>query len=411
MRFCISIAFLLLPFTLSGQLTAPGSNAVRHTSYPSLPGVRDPIFVFCNSTGNVKGSLNAVSPGGTGPFDFSWYKWNDVTKSFSDYLFAQSGAMGSANNLDEGGYRVIISDGGGYSTSLTCWIFLDKPSVQASLLNRTCDYVALKGDTARDIYFYKDLTTGSAIRLPNKLAFLWSSNPASSIPYPDFEINPQTFNPPLKDVTYKLLVTDSLGCTGESSFFYKSIHMKADFAASPTTGEAPLTVKFGFDSTRVYLYTWEFGDDSVNNLINEEVSDSVSHIYYKPGEYSVKLTIESKLHCVDSLRYNYITVEKSSLNIPNVFTPDGDGYNDWFAVDVKSMRYISMEVFTQSGMKVYGFSGEGEKLKEWTGWDGNINSTSIKARPGVYFYIIRAFGWDDIKYDSKEYRGFVYLYR
>jgi PKD repeat protein len=396
-----------------GQLTAPGSNAVRHTSYPSLPGVRDPIFVFCNSSGTVKGSLNASSPGGTGPWDFSWYKWNNVTKSFSDFLFTHSAVMNSsAIDLDEGGYRINISDGGGYNTSLTCWIYLDKPSVQASLLNRTCDYVALQGDTTSDIYIYNDPATGSEIRLPNKLEFLWSSNPASSIPYPDFEINPQTFDPPLKDVTYKLLVTDSLGCTGESSFFYKSIHIKADFAARPTTGEAPLMVKFGFDTTRVHIYTWDFGDDSVKIYYDTDVPDSVSHTYYRPGEfYSVLLTIESKLHCVDTLRFNYINVDKSSLNIPNVFTPDGDGYNDWFAVDVKSMRYISMEVYTQSGMKVYGFSGEGERLKDWTGWDGNINSTSIKARPGIYFYIIRAFGWDDIRYDSKEYRGFVYLYR
>jgi len=49
-----------------------------------------------------------------------------------------------------------------------------------------------------------------------------------------------------------------------------------------------------------------------------------------------------------------------------------------------------MEVFSRSGLKVYGFSGEGERLKEWTGWDGNINKSSIKASPGVYYYIIRA---------------------
>jgi hypothetical protein len=70
-----------------------------------------------------------------------------------------------------------------------------------------------------------------------------------------------------------------------------------------------------------------------------------------------------------------------------------------------------VEVFSRSGLKVYGFSGEDERLRDWTGWDGNINNSSIKAAPGVYFYIIRAIGWDDIRYDSKEYRGVVYLYR
>ena len=70
-----------------------------------------------------------------------------------------------------------------------------------------------------------------------------------------------------------------------------------------------------------------------------------------------------------------------------------------------------MEIFSRSGLKVYGFNGEGKNLREWQGWDGNVNNSSIKASPGVYFYLIRAFGWDDVNYDGKKYRGFVYLYR
>ena len=31
------------------------------------------------------------------------------------------------SNLDEGGYRVAISNGSGYSTNLTAWIFTDRP--------------------------------------------------------------------------------------------------------------------------------------------------------------------------------------------------------------------------------------------------------------------------------------------
>jgi hypothetical protein len=80
-------------------------------------------------------------------------------------------------------------------------------------------------------------------------------------------------------------------------------------------------------------------------------------------------------------------------------------------VESKSLRFLSVEVFSRSGLKVYSFFGEGEILREWKGWDGNVNSSSVKASPGVYFYIMRAYGWDNVNYDSKEYRGFVYLYR
>jgi PKD repeat protein len=234
---------------------------------------------------------------------------------------------------------------------------------------------------------------------------MWSSDPVSSIPHPSTEIDPITFSPPLEDVTYKLKV-NSLTCSSESSFFYESIHVNADFTIDPTEGEAPLEVAITNSSVRGYIYAWDFGDSTFSDLENPD-----PHIYYKPGEYTVLLTIESERHCIDSLRSEKISVEPSDLRIPNVFTPDGDGYNDLFMVESKSLRYISMEVFSQSGFKVYGFSGEGESLREWTGWDGNVNNSSRKATPGVYFYIIRALGWDDIRYDSKEYRGYLYLYR
>jgi gliding motility-associated-like protein len=111
------------------------------------------------------------------------------------------------------------------------------------------------------------------------------------------------------------------------------------------------------------------------------------------------------------MKFEKIVVEPSDLDIPNVFTPNDDGMNDRFIVQKKSLRYLSVEVFSRSGKMVYNFKGEGESLRNWEGWDGKVNNTSADATPGVYFYIIRALGWDDISYDSKEQRGFVYLYR
>ncbi len=107
---------------------------------------------------------------------------------------------------------------------------------------------------------------------------MWSSDPPSAIPYPDIEINPQTFSPPLVDVTYRLQVTDSFTCVNESSFFYESIHVKADFSVDPSSGEAPLEVTFTDKSIRAATYKWEFGDDSISVL-----STPKPHTYYIPG--------------------------------------------------------------------------------------------------------------------------------
>jgi gliding motility-associated-like protein len=383
-------------------------NGVRYTSYPSSPTVNDPVFIYCNSSGTQKGTIRAVSPGGTSPFDFSWYKWSDNTKSFSIFLKTDATVANSvASDLEEGGYKVRITNTAGYDKSLVGWIFLDKPYAQAKLQNFTCDYVALSGKAAVDTFYYRDPANGWAVRLRNAFSFLWSSSPASTIPYPNLEINPVTFTPPLENVVYKLQVVDSFLCTTESSFPYTSIHVKADFSVDPDKGEAPLEVKFTDKSIRGYYYKWEFGDDSISKL-----KDPLPHIYYRPGEYSVKLTVESDQHCIDSLRPSAkIVVDPSELSIPNVFTPDGDGINDYFVVESKSLRTINVEIFSKSGVMVYSFYGDKERLKDWQGWNGNVNNSSAKAVPGVYFYIIRAKGWDDKIYDSQEYRGFLYLYR
>lgn len=396
-----------MPLIVEAQLSAPGANAVRYTVYPSAPGVRDPVFVFCNSSGTQTGNLNAVSPGGTAPFTFSWFKWDNASLGFTIAVKNETGVAGSSvNNLEEGGYRVNITDGSGYSAALTAWIFLDAPFSLAKLQNRTCDYVALSGKAEVDPFSYYDPANGNPVSLPNGVRFLWSSTPSSSIPYPDIELNPQTFNPPLEDVTYTLLVTDSLTCTSGSTFDYESIHIKAGFTVSPMSGGAPLEVVFTDESVRAASYKWEFGDDSTSFL-----SSSPLHTYYIPGKYSAKLTVESSLHCIDSMRVDNITVEESSLQIPNVFTPNGDGINDIFRIEQTSLKYVSVDIFSRAGIKVYSVYADGKFLKEWDGWDGNVNNTSFRASPGVYFYVIKALGWDDVKYDNKEYRGFVYLYR
>jgi hypothetical protein len=410
-RYWFIIFASFIPVSLFSQLTAPGSVSVRYTSYISVPLIKDPIFIYCSTTGNEQGTLTAAKPGGGEPFIFKWYSWNVLTDSFSTYIRTDSLVTSSTiTSLSEGGYKVDIEKAGVNDTSLVGWIGFDKPpNVLAQLYNplKNCNYVKLQGDTSAAVktFRYYDVVTGVSLNLRNQLTFEWSSDPSSTIPHPTTEINPVTYSPPLEDLTYKLKV-NSLGCSSESSFFYESIHVNADFTLEPVEGEAPLEVTFTNSSVRGSVFEWDFGDSTYSDLENPE-----PHIYYKPGEYTVLLTVTSDRHCIDSLRSETITVEPSSIAIPNVFTPDGDGYNDFFRIESKSMRFISMEIFSQSGMKVYGFSGEGEVLRNWTGWDGYVNNSTRKASPGIYYYIIRAFGWDDIKYDSKEYRGFLYLYR
>jgi gliding motility-associated-like protein len=405
-RYLSTILISLLFIPLAGQITTPASSAVRFTNYPGGYTPNDPVYIFC-SDGTARGSLNAVSPGGTAPYTFEWRKWSTSDNDFTIPVKTDVNVAASvADNLDEGGYKVIITDGGGYNTSLIAWVHLAQPYAEASLLDRRCDWVALKGVAAADVFDYYQPLTGVATRLPASRTFLWSSDPVSVIPFPGLDLNPVTYTPPLEDVIYKLVVTDNFGCVAESTFDYESIHVNADFSVDPMAGEAPLEVSVTDLSIRGNLYTWKFGDDSVSYL-----ADPGTHIYYTPGTYRITLIIESDLHCIDSITSLPIVVEPSSISIPNVFTPNGDGFNDFFKPDITSLRFIDVQVFSRSGQVVYTFRGEGDRLTGWNGWDGSVNDSSAKAGPGLYYYVIRAVGWDNKTYGTKEHRGFLYLYR
>ncbi len=399
------IVFLVIPVSIYAQITAPQANAVRFSKYSSSTD-KDPIFVFCSSSGFMTASIIAQDSAGLLINDFNWYKWDEATKDFNIPVKTESSVASSRlDNLDEGGYQVEISNVSGNSV-FTCWVFIDTPYSLAQLMNNGCDYVALDGTAVIDTFYYYDPLLGSPIKLPNAVKHLWSSTPESSIPYPDLRIDPYTYDPPLEDVTYKLVVTDSMTCSSESSFYYESIHVKAGLSADVEEGEAPLEINFSNESIRGYNFVWDFGDESETSLL--EIPET--HTFYRPGKYTVKLAIESERLCEDADSLT-ITVTPSLLNVPNAFTPNDDGYNDKFLVDKQSLRYLNIQIFTNTGAKVYGFAGDTESLQSWEGWDGNVNNTDRKAGPGVYYYIINAIGWDDEKYRGNEYRGFLYLYR
>ena len=395
---------MFLPLALQAQITAPESRTMRMTDYP-VTLRHDPVFIFCVADAGDKGSLTAASPGGTAPFTFVWTMYDQTGGSYSIPVKTETGPTSTAGGLSEGGYRVSITDGGGYSTELYAWVNIDMPVANAALQAFTCDYVALDGTAAPDHFNYYDPSTGASRRLPNGVIFLWSSTPESLIPFPDVRIDPLITSPPLVDVQYMLQVTDSFGCSSSSSFPYTSIHVKAEFTAEPTEGEAPLEVTFTDKSVRGFHYTWKFGDDSISAL-----PDPGTHTYYIPGTYYAVLNIESELTCsdVDSIA---IKVDPSTLQMPNVFTPNDDGINDFFVPEKKSLKFVNLQIFSKSGHRVYNYEGNGGDIQAWEGWNGKINNSERYAEPGAYFYVLRAVGYDEKSYKGKEYRGALYLYR
>lgn len=137
-------------------------------------------------------------------------------------------------------------------------------------------------------------------------------------------------------------------------------------------------------------YNWEIFKNK--QLLIPRKEKNHRYTFTEAGEYEVKLIVSNSALCKDSSSIS-ISISESSLLVPNVFTPNGDGQNDQFRVAYKSIISFDAWVYNRWGRKVF-YWNDPQK-----GWDGNINGK--KATPGPYFYVIKATGSDGVKYLKK----------
>jgi len=419
-------AIVLLVFGIgtnpaTGQIFSPAANSCILTDYPVFTGRVDTIYVFCSpdEAGNpVTGSLVALPEHGTPGWDFEWSRLDTITFAWVPFLTETGQPSSTVTGLNTGGYRVRITDGGGTHRYYYAWVYVRHLAVTAGIKNLTCLQFAIEGTINSDVFRYFDPSDQSAIILPNDVDFVWSSDPPigylGSIPV----LDPLIWPPPAVNTEFFLTVTDETGCLQQAGFFFETIFPLADFSVeyeldAQNRRSAPLDVYFTNNSENAVMYEWDFGDGS--DTVSWDFLLPAMHTYRNdpevdpgyPSEYTVTLVVASEESCRDSTKAT-VVVDPSVLDVPNVFTPNDDTHNDYFKIDHVSLRVLQLQVFNRNGRKVYEFSGDSGALREWQGWDGKIRSTNQYASPGVYLYVIKAFGWDGQVYNQQ---GMVYLLR
>ncbi|WP_333596411.1 gliding motility-associated C-terminal domain-containing protein, partial [Schleiferia thermophila] len=74
------------------------------------------------------------------------------------------------------------------------------------------------------------------------------------------------------------------------------------------------------------------------------------------------------------------------IEIPNVFTPNGDGQNDEFVIkNIELHRNARLRIFNRWGDIVY----ESDNYETATPWNGNHRNTGQPVADGVYFYTLQ----------------------
>jgi gliding motility-associated-like protein len=109
-----------------------------------------------------------------------------------------------------------------------------------------------------------------------------------------------------------------------------------------------------------------------------------------------------------SPRSNQMCVDDCIMyQLPNVFTPNGDGINDLFvSLNLNDVvQKVNMKIFNRWGQLVY------ETDDPAINWDGSFKKTSTKVPTGVYYYICDVY---EPRISGTEVRalvGFIHLYK
>jgi gliding motility-associated-like protein len=224
---------------------------------------------------------------------------------------------------------------------------------------------------------------------------------------------------------HHIYITDSLKCKNTDYYFSVADQRDPSFQQDSIIlcfGESITVGKKIYKNTGIYLDTFKtnFGCDSVlltklkiNEMIITELSkvlcgkDSFhlgNTVLKTEGRYSIVL--ESTNRC-DSILNVTITRDHSNqcdsiceIQIPNVFTPNGDGVNDEFIYPEINSSLSSMKIFNRWGNLVFQSTQSGE------GWDGTFNGQN--ANPETYIYLIE---YECITGASKIKKGSITLIR
>lgn len=184
------------------------------------------------------------------------------------------------------------------------------------------------------------------------------------------------FNPAIAGIGNHFITysyTDGNNCTLSTmdSIFVRPLP-EVDFTIDPNFAVPAYPVTFTSSYTILPgTWFWDFGDG------HSESHDTylASHTYSQEGHYIVYHRVVSQYGCADTA---YKSVEIVKIEIPNVFTPDGDGINDYF--EIKGIKDfftgIRLEVFNRWGKKIY------ENANYHNDWNGNGYAD------GVYYFII-----------------------
>ena len=175
------------------------------------------------------------------------------------------------------------------------------------------------------------------------------------------------------------------------------------------SGSAPLTVVFHANAENVGIYTphyeWRFTKEGETQPYLVRYEEETEYTFTEAGSHRIVL-YATFINGKDTVAYTKdywqdaqpitIQISESKLEMPNAFSPNGDGINDIYRAKNNYQSIVEFDAYI--------FNRWGQKIYEWHdpagGWDGKFNGKDVKQ--GVYFVLVKAKGADGRKYNIKK---------
>jgi gliding motility-associated-like protein len=163
----------------------------------------------------------------------------------------------------------------------------------------------------------------------------------------------------------KLVAVDSSTCNIKDSATFSitvNPNPKAGFTYAPEPTQANTPVTFTNSSLGATKYKWIFDDGDTLFTIRKDTT--VSHLYNYSDKFKTCLVAYNDAGCSDTTCQLISITIVPGMDIPNAFTPNGDGINDKIYVRGFGISKLIWRIYNRWGVLVY----VGTDKRE--GWDG-----------------------------------------
>ncbi len=216
--------------------------------------------------------------------------------------------------------------------------------------------------------------------------FIWDFGDGSPL---SNAVSPSHLYSSTGNYTVVLVVNDTNTCnkTDTARFTLTATNKPVSgYSYSPQPTLPNTAVVFTNNSFGGTLYKWRFGDgDSVITTRNDTI---ISHLYPATGTYNACLIVYNAAGCSDTACQSIAVTINPGCDVPNAFTPNGDGINDKIFVRGFGIAQMTWRIYDRWGNMVFASATPSQ------GWDGTFNGKLLAQ--DVYHYTLQ------VVFSSKE---------